>query len=486
VITETAHWKLDIEVHPAAWHFPAGVTWLAGWIWSPQNRVVSDLRAWVDGRCFLANWGLPKPGLDEVYLKRPGPPFLGFTLPLTPHPGATMLRLEVRDQTNQWQEIFRTRITVDSAAEDAPPAKSPAELLPALLNPLLRLQQRRPDAPLAALADEIVSGAIAEPRNALPSPPFFGALEAPRDIGWVRYGRVSITGWLAHREHRIKRITGVVDPLHVGSLLYGLPRTDIAGEFTNLAGRESSAFVGHLDLPADSAGPVLLKLFAELENGEQHLVFAQRFTPRILAGAEANLPPRSLRAFLRGVRALHASTRRHGLPSVSCRVLWPALRQAWRSFAAEAPARSHGARLANSSLAVRHPDRPLRVLVATHNLNFEGAPWFIFELARFLHRQSGISVQIVSPLDGPMRNTFGAAGMPVTIVDLADLLAAPGPEEFNRRLGPATEKLPWHDTDLVIANTMVAFWAIQAAHARSLPTLFYIHESSPVRRTCCP
>ncbi|MBW7895650.1 MAG: glycosyltransferase family 4 protein [Opitutaceae bacterium] len=482
MITETPAWKIDIEVHPEGWRFPAGVTWLAGWIWSPQNRIVSDLRAWVDGRCFFANWGLPKPGLDEVYLKRPGPPFLGFTLPLAPHAGATLLRLEVRDQTNVWQEIFRTGITVDSAAGTAPPVKPLPDLLPGLINPLLRLQQRRPAVPLAALADEMISGAIAEPRNVLPGPPFFGALEAPRDIGWVRYGRVSITGWLAHRERRIKRITGVVDPLHVGSLLYGLPRTDINGEFSDLAGRESSAFVGHLDLPADCAVPVLLKLFAELDNGEQHLVFAQRFTPRILAGAETSLPSRSLRTFLRGAGALRASAMRHGLPATGWRDLWPALKTAWQNFAAEAPAPVKATRLASARLPARRPDQPLRVLVVTHNLNFEGAPWFIFELARFLSRQAGITVQVVSPQDGPMRATFASAGMPVTLVDLGSALAAATPEEFSARLDAAVAALPWNGTDLVIANTMVAFWAIRAAHARMLPSLFYIHESSPVRR----
>lgn len=482
MIAATPAWKIDLEVHPESWRFPAGVTWLAGWIWSPQNRIVSDLRAWVDGRCFFANWGLPKPGLDEVYLKRPGPPFLGFTLPLAPHAGATLLRLEVRDQTNVWQEIFRTGISVDPAAAGAPPVKRLPELLPALINPLLRLQQRRPAAPLAALADELISGAIAEPRNVLPGPPFYGALEAPREIGWVRYGRVSITGWLAHRERRIKRITGVVDPLHVGSLLYGLPRTDINGEFSDLAGRESSAFVGHLDLPADCAVPVLLKLFAGLDNGEQHLVFAQRFAPRILAGAEPTLPPRSLRTFLHGAQALRASARRHGLPATAWRDLWPAVKTAWHDFSAEAPALAHRVRLASNRLPVRHPDRPLRVLVATHNLNFEGAPWFIFELARHLARQPGITVRVVSPQDGPMRATFASAGMPVTLVDLGEALAADHPDAFSARLDAAMTALPWHETDLVIANTMVSFWAIRAAHARHLPTLFYIHESSPVRR----
>ena len=42
--------------------------------------------------------------------------------------------------------------------------------------------------------------------------------------------------------------------------------------------------------------------------------------------------------------------------------------------------------------------------------------------------------------------------------------------------------LPWADTDLVIANTMVSFWAVHAARAAGKPSLLYVHESSPVRR----
>jgi glycosyltransferase involved in cell wall biosynthesis len=481
-MTESAGWQFDLEVRPEGWRFPAGMTWLAGWIWSPQNRVTTDLRAWVDGRCFLANWGLPKPGLDEVYLKRPGPPYLGFTLLLEPHAGAALLRLEVRDQTNQWTEIFRTAISVDPAAGScAPPPDFPA-LLPSLLNPLLRLHIRRPAIPLAALADEIVSGALAEPRNALPSPPFFGALEAPRDIGWVRYGRLSITGWLAHRHHRITRITAVVDPLQEGALLYGLKRSDVDGEFADLAGRETSAFVGHVDLPADTAVPALLKVFAELDDGSKHLAWAQRFTPRVIAGADAALPLLSRRAFARAAWALRASCQRHGLPAAGWTAAVPALKTAWAAYAAEAPVPTGRARLAPEPPATFSSSAPLHVLVVSHNLNFEGAPWFIFELARHFAQQPGVTVRVVSPQDGPMRRIFTEAGMPVDLVDLGPALAAESTSDFSTRLAAATAALPWATTDLVVANTMVSFWAVHAARAAGKPTMLYVHESSAIRR----
>lgn len=479
---ETAHWKFDIEVKPADWRFPAGVTWLAGWLWSAENRLVTDLRCWIDGRCFLANWGLPKPGLDEVYLKRPGPPYLGFTLPLEPHAGATLLRLEVRDQTGQWTEIFRTAITVAAEAPACPSPASFPELLPRFLNPLLRQHNRHPAVPLPALADQIISGALAESCNVRPSPPFYGALEAPREIGWIRYGRLSITGWLAHREHRVTRITAIVDPLQEGALLYGLKRTDVGGkgEFANLAGHETSAFVGHVDLPADTPAPALLKVFAELENGERHFVFAQRFTPRVIAGAEAALPILSKATFARAAWALRESAKRHGLPAGRWGEL--PLRAAWEAYAAEAPVPSGRARLAAEPATPTGATRPLRVLVISHNLNFEGAPWFIFELARHLAQTPGATIRVVSPQEGPLRRAFADAGMPVEVIDLAPALDAETPADFHTALVATTGRLPWGEVDVVIANTMVSFWAVHAARAAGKPCLLYVHESSGVRR----
>ena len=481
-MTESAHWQLDIEVRPDGWHFPAGITWLAGWLWSPQGRITADLRAWVDGRCFLANWGLPKPGLDERLLRRPGPPFHGFTLLLEPHAGARLLRLEVRDQTGQWTEIFRTAITVAPDAAGCPPPKTFPELLPLLLNPLLRLQQRRPAAPPGALADEAVSGALAEPRNAQPSPPFYGALEAPHDVGGIRYGRLSVTGWLAHRDHRIIRVTAIVDPLQVGTLLHGLRRDDVGGGvFAGLRGRENSAFVGHLHLPADTAAPALLKVFAELDNGEQHLVFARRFNPAVIAGPEVPLPARSLRLFLRTAWHLRASAGRHGLPLGRWTGAGRALAAAWSAFTAEAPVRAGRARLAPEAVAPADVSRPLRVLVVTHNLNFEGAPWFIFELARYLAGQPATSVRVVSPQAGPMQEVFAAAGLPVDVIDVGPALGAASAPEFHSRLAAAAAALPWDTTDLVIANTMVSFWAVHAAHRAGKSALLYVHESTPIR-----
>jgi len=477
-------WLSDVEVRPPGWHFPAGPSWLAGWINPPHGRLVTDLRAWIDGRPCLGLWGLPKPGLDEKFLGRPGPPYAGFVLQVRPHLGATLLRLEARDQAGDWHEFHRTPITVAAEADPCPPPPALAERLAALLPALLRRHALRPAHPLAAVADEVVSGALSEPLDSLPNPPFHGALEEPRATGRIRYGRLAVTGWLAHRTARIRRLTALADALQESPLLHGLPRADVGAVFADLPGRETAQFAGYVDLPSGLPAPVLLKVFAELEDGTRHLVFAQRFVPQVIAGADDPLPPLSRRLFARALWALRGSARRHGLPAGSGAALLAAARAGWQAWAAEAPPPA-GDLPAAPAPPPAGPDRPFRALVVTHNLNFEGAPWFLLELARH-HAAHGARVQVVSPQEGPMRAVFEAAGMPVTVLDLAPALGAREPAAFHRELARATAGLPWAETDLVIANTMVSFWAVHAAAHAGRPSLLYIHESAAIRRFFAP
>ena len=476
-------WQFAVEVHPPDWHFPAGPSWLAGWIFPGENRLVTDLRAWIDGRPFLGFHGLPKSGLDEKFIGRPGPPYAGFVLQIEPHRGATLLRLEARDPTGNWIEFFRTPITVAATAAAAATAIPLSARLVDLLDPLLRRHAQRPEIPWAALADDVLSAALSHSLNSLPNPPFHGALEEPCEFGWLRYGRLSVTGWLAHRTEKIKRLTALADAVQESTLLYGLPRADIGSVFADLPGRERSQFVGHVDLPVNQSAPALLKIFAELDNGEKHLAFAQRFTPRVIAGADTPLPRLSRLTFSQALWALRKSAQRHGLPIGSWRELATNSQIGWTAFRAEAPAKFVQRKIPHR-LKIASPSQiapPLRVLIATHNLNFEGAPWFIFELANYLARQPQISVRVLSPQDGPLRAVFTAAGMPVDIINLTTALAAHTPEEFSRNLA-AEIAVNWDEVDLVIANTMVSFWAIQLAAAAKKSTLLYVHESSPIRR----
>lgn len=478
----SSRWQSALEHFPPGWNFPAGNSWVAGWLHGGVHHHVDDVRAWVDGRVFLGLHGLPRPGVDERLLQRSGPPYAGFSFLLRPHRGARLLRLEVRDANGTWTEFFRTPIAVE---ENAAPWTPPPPLVPRLtdaLLALLRQQARNPTVAISALACDIVIAATATPLNALPPPPLYGALEGPTDAGWLRYGRLEVHGWLAHRTARIARITAMVDATQEVTLLHGLPRAGIEAVFGDLPGTEHAQFVGRVDLPGDALWPVLLKVFVELDNGEKHLAFAQRFQPRVIAGEEGALPPLSRRRLAQSVWALHRAAKRLGVPWGGVRAGWPAVRETWSAWRSMAPAREARARNDRPIPQLAGDTRPLRLLIAAHNLNFEGAPWFIFELARFFAAQPGVSVRVVSGVDGPLRQVFEDAGMPVQILDLGGAFAARHPDEFHRALADVGSEIDWGSVDLVIANTMVAFWGVHLASAAGCPALLYVHESSPVRR----
>ena len=80
-----------------------------------------------------------------------------------------------------------------------------------------------------------------------------------------------------------------------------------------------------------------------------------------------------------------------------------------------------------------------------------------------------------------MRRVFTDAGMAVEVADLSAAFRAGSAKDFHSALPPL---VPPGDTapDLVIANTMVSFWAVHAARAAGVPSLLYVHESTPVRR----
>lgn len=84
-----------------------------------------------------------------------------------------------------------------------------------------------------------------------------------------------------------------------------------------------------------------------------------------------------------------------------------------------------------------------------------------------------------------MRRVFEAAGMPVEVVDISQALRAASPTEFSAALRAAV-MTAWDQVDLLVANTMVSFWAVRLAAAAGKPSLLYVHESSAIRRFFAP
>lgn len=126
--------------------------------------------------------------------------------------------------------------------------------------------------------------------------------------------------------------------------------------------------------------------------------------------------------------------------------------------------------------------RPFRAFAVTQNLNFEGAPIFLFELARFLAEQPCVQITVVSSVDGPLRARFEQAGLKVEIWDVASLLAAKTPATFDAALRAFAGTRNWDQAELFICNTMATFWGVHLAAHLGKSSAYYIHESSPAKR----
>ncbi len=126
--------------------------------------------------------------------------------------------------------------------------------------------------------------------------------------------------------------------------------------------------------------------------------------------------------------------------------------------------------------------RSFRAVVVTPNLKFEGAPIFIFELARYLAEQPGVQLTVATAEDGPLRARFEAAGLKVETWDVAALTSAKTPAEFEIALKTFASSRSWEHAELFICNTMLAFWGVHLATHLGKPSALYLHESSAVKR----
>ena len=102
------------------------------------------------------------------------------------------------------------------------------------------------------------------------------------------------------------------------------------------------------------------------------------------------------------------------------------------------------------------------LLFVSHDLSWSGAPMILLQLAKWL-RPLGYFISVMSPVDGPMRERFVAAGMPV-VVDSLITTAHPSFTQFAREF------------DCVIASTIFGAPLVHAAKLAGVPHLWWIHE----------
>jgi glycosyltransferase involved in cell wall biosynthesis len=131
-----------------------------------------------------------------------------------------------------------------------------------------------------------------------------------------------------------------------------------------------------------------------------------------------------------------------------------------------------------------HVDRiaNLKALFVSHNLNLEGAPRILFDRASGFAAAEQSEMVVVSPVDGPLRQQYEAAGIPVRIIDNPlSRIAEDDPGALIEGLRSISLELEASSFDVIIANTLHSFWAVLVAKLLNRPVIWNIHESVSVK-----
>ena len=336
-MNENDSYIFDVEL-PTTWVFDGVPIWISGWFLTKTGAVFSDIRAVTGGVVHLGIFGLPRSEIEQRHRGWTGMPHAGFSFLLSPPLGATNLRLELLDAGGRWVEFWATPITVKSGPAGG--GRLISGIVPDQLRKLLQARRADPTGDLRPLACELACESAAVPLETLPNPPFFGALEKPLLTGGAQFGKVNVEGWIIHREQRITRLLASTHPLVLNEMDYGNRERAEAGlMFPGHPYAAKSQYFGMVDINESAGDPANLMIFAELEDGTRHLVFAHRFYQRGCEQMERPLPAFSRATFVEVARVFMAACRAEGIALGSLAEYWRQCREAYRLFRIFAPTR---------------------------------------------------------------------------------------------------------------------------------------------------
>jgi glycosyltransferase involved in cell wall biosynthesis len=114
--------------------------------------------------------------------------------------------------------------------------------------------------------------------------------------------------------------------------------------------------------------------------------------------------------------------------------------------------------------SVRTSARP-RLLLVSHETTLTGAPMALLHLTRWLHG-AGWRLKVAAPQPGPISEMLAAGGI-ATVIE----------PELLTDLTYARLRELCRNSDVILANTIVSWPAVCAAHLEKRPVLWYLHET---------
>jgi D-inositol-3-phosphate glycosyltransferase len=120
----------------------------------------------------------------------------------------------------------------------------------------------------------------------------------------------------------------------------------------------------------------------------------------------------------------------------------------------------------------------IRLLAFTHALGYGGAPLYLYELLLRLARDSGFECRVVALQDGPLRERFEEAGIPVHVTDAFPTASV---ESYEGRMAELTAWAVPQGFDAALVNTIGGFPGVDLAGRLGIPAVWAIHESFPLK-----
>lgn len=453
----------------------AGHQVLNGWCIGRAGQAPSDLRVRAGDRIYFAEVGFPRPDLAALVGRRGELYPAGFTVELDLAPGPVRLEFEACLDDRQWQPVAIVEFTIDRGSVPTQPddklVVSP-EHFEHLIDLPLRHAADGPLPELARLASQLAedTGCFRRKRHA--RAPFHGFIDNPMPVFVPFYGEIGVIGWVFHERQAIRRVAVSFDSHSWQEVALGQPSPKIGARYPGLADAAQCGFHGNVTVPQNLPQPLQLRVWAELEDGTWHLVFALRCRAHPPSAVDASaLHGASTAALVTATTAFRTACMRQGIAAPGLVTLASMLRTLRRKW----PAPASRPRETPSVRPTPAPARP-HLLLVTHNLNREGAPLFLLEFAAYCREQLAANISIVSPFDGPLRVEFQKLGVAVRLVDRTALWSAQTAGAARDALDRLDGELRAENATVVVANTVESFWAIPAAQRAGRPALFYIHE----------
>ncbi|MEH1934003.1 MAG: glycosyltransferase [Nostoc sp.] len=122
--------------------------------------------------------------------------------------------------------------------------------------------------------------------------------------------------------------------------------------------------------------------------------------------------------------------------------------------------------------------QPIKTLVFTHNLNWEGAPYSQYEVTVKLKEMGIIDPIIYSPEDGPLRTDYETKGIPVYLKQ-HPLKNVSTNRDYNQAISALAEFIQELEVEIIYANTLQTFYAIATAKNLGIPSIWNVRESEP-------